>query len=48
MMMMAIIASAMQALGLIPPYFEMAKRNGRLIGISKWNMSCMSKGSDAN
>jgi len=34
-MMMAIIASVMLALGLIPPYFELAKRNGRVIGISK-------------
>lgn len=34
MMMMAIIASVIQALGLIPPYFELAKRNGRVIGIS--------------
>ena len=35
MMMLAITASVMQALGLIPPYFELAKRNGRVIGISK-------------
>lgn len=34
MMMMAIIASVILALGLIPPYFELAKRNGRVIGIS--------------
>lgn len=34
MMMMAIIASVMLALGLIPPYFELAKRNGRVIGIN--------------
>lgn len=33
MMMMAIIASVMLAVGLIPPYFELAKRNGRVIGI---------------
>jgi hypothetical protein len=31
--MMAIIASVILALGLIPPYFELAKRNGRVIGI---------------
>ncbi|KAF2703763.1 PQ-loop-domain-containing protein [Pleomassaria siparia CBS 279.74] len=34
MMMMAIIASVMLAVGLIPPYFELAKRNGRVIGIN--------------
>ncbi|KAF2015643.1 PQ-loop-domain-containing protein [Aaosphaeria arxii CBS 175.79] len=34
MMMMAIIASVILALGLIPPYFELAKRNGRVIGIN--------------
>lgn len=34
-MMLAIIASAMLGLGLIPPYFELAKRNGRVIGIGK-------------
>lgn len=34
MMMMAITASVILALGLIPPYFELAKRNGRVIGIS--------------
>ncbi|KAF2199727.1 hypothetical protein GQ43DRAFT_473367 [Delitschia confertaspora ATCC 74209] len=32
--MMGIIASVMLALGLIPPYFEMWKRNGRVVGIS--------------
>jgi len=31
--MMAIIASVILALGLIPPYFELAKRKGRVIGI---------------
>jgi len=30
---MAIIASVILALGLIPPYFELAKRKGRVIGI---------------
>ncbi|KAF2175763.1 hypothetical protein K469DRAFT_609544, partial [Zopfia rhizophila CBS 207.26] len=34
MTMMAIIASVMLAVGLIPPYFELAKRNGRVIGIN--------------
>ncbi|KAF2259406.1 hypothetical protein CC78DRAFT_585976 [Lojkania enalia] len=34
MMMVAIIASVMLAVGLIPPYFELAKRNGRVIGIN--------------
>ncbi|ORY17249.1 hypothetical protein BCR34DRAFT_50894 [Clohesyomyces aquaticus] len=33
MMMMAIIASVMQAAGLILPYFELAKRKGRVVGI---------------
>ena len=33
--MMAITASVILAIGLIPPYFELAKRNGRVIGISK-------------
>ncbi|KAF1999041.1 PQ-loop-domain-containing protein [Amniculicola lignicola CBS 123094] len=32
-MMVAIVASVMLAAGLIPPYFELAKRNGRVIGI---------------
>ncbi|KAF2656429.1 hypothetical protein K491DRAFT_596869, partial [Lophiostoma macrostomum CBS 122681] len=34
MMMVAIIASVILAVGLIPPYFELAKRNGRVIGIN--------------
>jgi hypothetical protein len=33
MMMMAILASVMQCLGLVMPYFELAKRQGRVIGI---------------
>ncbi|KAH7081148.1 hypothetical protein BKA63DRAFT_503254 [Paraphoma chrysanthemicola] len=33
MMLMAILASVIQVIGLIPPYFELAKRNGRVIGI---------------
>tara|TARA_R110002003_G_scaffold124_6_gene11243 strand:- start:4779 stop:5381 length:603 start_codon:yes stop_codon:yes gene_type:complete len=33
MMLMAISASVIQVIGLIPPYFELAKRNGRVIGI---------------
>lgn len=32
-MLMAILASVIQVIGLIPPYFELAKRNGRVIGI---------------
>lgn len=36
MMLMAISASVIQAAGLIPPYFELAKRNGRVIGINFW------------
>jgi hypothetical protein len=35
MMMMAILASVMQCLGLVMPYFELAKRQGRVIGIGK-------------
>ncbi|KAF2868072.1 hypothetical protein BDV95DRAFT_580181 [Massariosphaeria phaeospora] len=33
MIMMAVSASVIQALGLIAPYFELAKRSGRVIGI---------------
>jgi hypothetical protein len=36
MMLMAISASVIQVLGLIPPYFELAKRGGRVIGIDFW------------
>ncbi|KAF2029136.1 hypothetical protein EK21DRAFT_68206, partial [Setomelanomma holmii] len=36
MMLMAILASVIQVVGLIPPYFELAKRNGRVIGIDFW------------
>ncbi|KAH7410146.1 hypothetical protein DE146DRAFT_604350 [Phaeosphaeria sp. MPI-PUGE-AT-0046c] len=36
MMLMAISASVIQVVGLIPPYFELAKRNGRVIGIDFW------------
>ncbi|KAH8634208.1 PQ-loop-like protein [Alternaria alternata] len=35
MMLMAISASVIQVIGLIPPYFELAKRNGRVIGIGE-------------
>lgn len=34
MMLMAIVASVMQCAGLLLPYFELAKRHGRVIGIS--------------
>ncbi|KAF2743303.1 hypothetical protein M011DRAFT_480875 [Sporormia fimetaria CBS 119925] len=34
MTMTAITASVLLGLGLIPPYFELAKRNGRVIGIN--------------
>ena len=37
MMMMAIIASAMQCAGLLLPFWELAKRNGRVIGISMFD-----------
>jgi hypothetical protein len=33
---MAISASLIQVAGLIPPYFELAKRSGRVIGIDFW------------
>jgi hypothetical protein len=36
MMLMAISASLIQVAGLIPPYFELAKRSGRVIGIDFW------------
>ncbi|KAJ8113636.1 hypothetical protein OPT61_g4278 [Boeremia exigua] len=36
MMLMAISATLIQIAGLIPPYFELAKRNGRVIGIDFW------------
>lgn len=36
MMLMAISASVIQVIGLIPPYFELAKRHGRVIGIDFW------------
>lgn len=36
MVLMAISASVIQVIGLIPPYFELAKRGGRVIGIDFW------------
>lgn len=36
MMLMAITASVMQSVGLLLPYWELAKRNGRVIGIDFW------------
>ncbi|KAJ4311367.1 hypothetical protein N0V94_007970 [Neodidymelliopsis sp. IMI 364377] len=36
MMLMAISATVIQIAGLIPPYFELAKRNGRVVGIDFW------------
>jgi hypothetical protein len=36
MVLMAVSASVIQVLGLIPPYFELAKRGGRVIGINFW------------
>ncbi|KAF2134710.1 hypothetical protein P153DRAFT_279030 [Dothidotthia symphoricarpi CBS 119687] len=36
MMLMAILATVIQIAGLIPPYFELAKRNGRVVGINFW------------
>lgn len=34
MLVIGIIASVLLALGLIPPYFELAKRKGRVVGIN--------------
>lgn len=34
MLIIGIIASVLLALGLIPPYFELAKRQGRVVGIN--------------
>ncbi|KAK6205659.1 PQ loop repeat-domain-containing protein [Scheffersomyces amazonensis] len=34
MLIMGILASILLALGLIPPYFELAKRQGRVVGIN--------------
>lgn len=39
MMLMAISATLIQIAGLIQPYFELAKRNGRVIGIGEWTGS---------
>lgn len=36
MMMMAITASVIQCAGLLLPYLELAKRNGRVVGISEF------------
>jgi hypothetical protein len=36
MVLMAVSASVIQVFGLIPPYFELAKRGGRVIGINFW------------
>jgi len=36
MMLMAISATLIQIAGLLQPYFELAKRNGRVIGIDFW------------
>ncbi|KAF3007467.1 hypothetical protein E8E13_004669 [Curvularia kusanoi] len=36
MMLMAISATLIQIAGLITPYFELAKRNGRVVGIDFW------------
>lgn len=34
MLLVGIVASILLAVGLIPPYFELAKRNGRVVGIN--------------
>jgi hypothetical protein len=36
MMLMAVSATVIQVVGLIQPYFELAKRSGRVIGIDFW------------
>jgi hypothetical protein len=35
MMLMAITASVMQCVGLLLPFWELAKRNGRVVGIGE-------------
>lgn len=34
MLVIGIIASVLLAVGLVPPYFELAKRQGRVVGIN--------------
>jgi hypothetical protein len=34
MTLIGVLAAVLLALGLIPPYFELAKRGGRVVGIS--------------
>ena len=34
MIIIGVIAAVILALGLVPPYFEIYKRNGRVVGIS--------------
>ena len=36
MILVGVVAAIMLAGGLIPPYFELARRGGRVIGISTW------------
>lgn len=36
MIIVGVIASLLVAIGLLPPYYEMWKRRGRVVGISLW------------
>ena len=42
-LLFGVIASISLVLGLVPPYFELWKRSGRVIGISKWLAPCVGK-----
>ncbi|GEQ67759.1 hypothetical protein JCM33374_g1424 [Metschnikowia sp. JCM 33374] len=44
MLVIGIIASALIALGLVPPYFEIAKRKGRVVGINFFFLAMDSAG----
>lgn len=35
-LVVGVIAAILLALGIVPPYFEIAKRNGRVVGINFW------------
>lgn len=44
MLVIGIVASVLLALGLIPPYFELAKRKGRVVGINFFFLAMDSAG----
>lgn len=44
MLLIGIIASVLLALGLVPPYFELAKRKGRVVGINFFFLGMDSSG----